>query len=158
MSVPAAGLLSGGALMGGAFSAAWFSVVVPATFASGGASALFMLPFWLAGGLVVKQTVLDPARATSLSIGDFAWSLGQSVAGQSVSSADGPTEELECAAVEVSAYVNGVPTHVLRLVANGATGPAVYSVGEGLSVAELEWIADEVNAHLQTLEAGRALA
>ena len=60
VDVPAAGLVNGGSLFGGAFAAAWFSAVVPATVsmvASGGASALFMLPFWLAGGAVVKQTV-----------------------------------------------------------------------------------------------------
>ena len=31
---------------------------------AGGASALFMLPFWLAGGTVAKQTLLDPTKAT----------------------------------------------------------------------------------------------
>ena len=47
VDVPAAGLLSGGALFGAAFSVAWFSAIIPATASmvgTGGASALFMLP------------------------------------------------------------------------------------------------------------------
>ena len=138
--------------MGGAFSVAWFSVVVPATtsmLATGGASALFMLPFWLAGGTVAKQTILDPARETTLTIGEFAWDLSQRAVGVTLSSADGPSEELDYADVEVAAFVNGVPTYVLRLVA----GADVYSIGSGLSEAELEWLAAEVNAHLGTIDA-----
>ena len=69
ITIPAAGL-GGGMLIGGAFTAAWFSAVVPATFATGGAGALFLLPFWLAGGAVAKQTILDPAKSSALSIGD----------------------------------------------------------------------------------------
>ena len=61
-----------------------FSVVAPAT-ATGGAGALFMLPFWIAGGAVAKQSLLDPARATSLSIGEFAWELSQTLPGESYS-------------------------------------------------------------------------
>lgn len=151
VSLPAAGLLNGGTLMGGAFSAAWFSVVAPATFASGGAGALFMLPFWLAGGAVAKQTVLDPAKATALSIGEFAWEITRSVAGRlTLSSEDGPTQELEGADVEVVAFVNGVPVHRLVLAASGGR---VFGFGDGLDVGELEWIASEVNAHLRRLEA-----
>lgn len=138
--------------MGGAFSVAWFSVVVPATasmIASGGASALFMVPFWLAGGTVAKQAVLDPTKATALSIGEYAWELRQTTLGTRVtlSSADGPAEELDGAAVEVAAYVNGVPTHVLRLV----SGAQVYDVGVGLRVDELEWMAGEINGHLESM-------
>eukprot|EP00315_Gephyrocapsa_oceanica_P032129 CAMPEP_0185407470 /NCGR_PEP_ID=MMETSP1365-20130426/1329_1 /TAXON_ID=38817 /ORGANISM="Gephyrocapsa oceanica, Strain RCC1303" /LENGTH=275 /DNA_ID=CAMNT_0028009897 /DNA_START=98 /DNA_END=925 /DNA_ORIENTATION=+ len=155
VDVPAAGLVNGGSLFGGAFAAAWFSAVVPATVsmvASGGASALFMLPFWLAGGAVVKQTVLDPAKATTLSIGAFGWELKQRTAGVSLKSADGPTEQLALASVDVAAYVNGVPTFVLNLVANGPGGQRVYQLGSGLSEQELEWIAAEVNATLEEVE------
>ena len=60
LTVPAAGMTSG-TLMGGAFSAAWFSAIVPATFAAGSiVGAVFLAPFWLAGGMVLKQTILDP--------------------------------------------------------------------------------------------------
>ena len=140
-----------GTLMGGAFSAAWFSAVVPATgsmIATGGASALFMLPFWLAGGVVAKQTVVDPVKATSLSIGEFAWELQQTAVGLPLKSFSGASEELDGCRVEVAAYVNGVPQHVLRLFA----GTQAWSIGDGLTVVELEYIAAEVNAHLATLK------
>ena len=50
------------------------------------------------------------------------------------------------------AYVNGVPTFVLNLVANGPGGQRVYQLGSGLSEQELEWIAAEVNATLEEVE------
>ena len=94
-------------------------------------------------------------------------------------SADGPTEQLALASVDVAvnatpltarnshtcppptaaaapsppqAYVNGVPTFVLNLVANGPGGQRVYQLGSGLSEQELEWIAAEVNATLEEVE------
>ena len=151
VEVPPAGLLNMGTLMGGAFSAAWFSAIVPATgsmIATGGASALFMLPFWLAGGVVAKQTVVDPVKATSLSIGEFAWELQQRAVGLPLSSAAGASNELDGCSVEVAAYVNGVPQHVLRLF----SGTQTWSIGDGLTVVELEYVAGEVNAHLATLK------
>jgi hypothetical protein len=148
VDVPAAGL-NAGTLFGGAFSVAWFSAIVPATFASGGAATLFMLPFWLAGGLVAKQTLFDPARATGLSIGEFGWELRQTLAGSvGIKSESGPTEELEGAEVAVAAYVNGLPTYVLRL---GAAGGRTYALGGGLSASELEWLAGVINGHLAAL-------
>lgn len=77
LTVPASGV-TGSTLMGGAFSAAWFSAIAPATLAAGSiAAGAFFLPFWLAGGLMVKQTILDPAKSTSLTIGEYAWELTQ---------------------------------------------------------------------------------
>jgi len=152
IEVPAAGVTAG-TLFGGAFSAAWFSAVGPATvsmFASGGAvSALFLLPFWLAGGLVVKQTILDPAKATSLSIGEFAWELQQRAAGVTISAEGGDTMELDGAVVDVAAYVNDMPVYVLRLTA----GTAAWSVGGGLAELELDWLAGEINEQLESLAA-----
>ena len=150
VEVPPTGFNTG-TLMGGAFSAAWFSAIVPATgsmIATGGASALFMLPFWLAGGVVAKQTVVDPVKATSLSIGEFAWELQQRAVGLPLSSAAGASDELDGCSVEVAAYVNDVPQHVLRLF----SGTQTWSIGDGLTVVELEYIAGEVNAHLATLK------
>jgi len=155
VDVPAAGLVNGGSLMGGAFAAAWFSAIVPATasmLATGGASVLFMVPFWLAGGAVVKQTVLDPAKATTLSIGAYAWELTQKTAGVRLKSAEGPTEELLSANVDVAAYVNGVPTFVLNLVASSPSGQQSYRIGGGLAEQELEWIAGEVNEFLTEID------
>jgi hypothetical protein len=148
LDIPAAGLKNTGTLFGGAFSAAWFSAIVPATFSTGGAGALFMLPFWIAGGAVVKQTIWDPAKATTVSIGKFAWDLRQTVAGRlEVSLEGGSTEELDGATVEITGYVNDAPTHAMRL----AAGADAWLIGSGLPVAELEWLAQEVNAHLEGL-------
>ena len=111
VEVPPTGFNAAGSLMGGAFTAAWFSAIVPATgtmIATGGASALFMLPFWLAGGVVAKQTVVDPVKATSLSIGEFAWELQQRAVGLPLSSAAGASDELDGCSVEIAAYVNAV--------------------------------------------------
>lgn len=153
IDVPAAGF-SGGAMFGGLFSAVWFSAIVPTTasmLASGDiGSGLFMAPFWLAGGLVAKQTVLDPAKATTFSIGEYAWDIKQTVpGGLTVSSESGATEELRGANVDITGYVNGVPSFALNLL----SGNAAFSIGDGLPVEELEWIADEVNMYLQSLEA-----
>jgi len=51
----------------------------------------------------------------------------------------------------VAAYVNGVPQHVLRLF----SGTQTWSIGDGLTVVELEYVAGEVNAHLATLAMGK---
>lgn len=154
IDVPAAGLMNGGTLFGGAFSLAWFSAVVPATFASGGGATLFMLPFWLAGGLVAKQTLVDPTKATALSIGEFGWELRQCLPGLTISAEDGATEEFAGAAVEVAAYVNGVPTYILRLATSNGQA---CTLGSGLPVSELDWLAFEVNAHLSAMRERRSL-
>ena len=152
VEVPAAGLTAN-TVMGGAFSAAWFSVVAPATFATGGAGALFMLPFWIAGGAVAKQSLLDPARATSLSIGEFAWELSQTLPGGVVLSQEsGSTEELVGAEVFVALWTNGVPTFALRL---GGRAGATWSLGSGMPEEELEWIAAEINVQLDELQQAR---
>lgn len=158
VDVPAAGL-NGGTVFGAAFSVAWFSAIIPATatmLGTGGASALFMLPFWAAGGLVAKDTVLDPARATELSIGEYAWEFRQTAArtvggGLRLKSNSGATDELDAAEAAVAAYVNGVPTHVLRI---SASDGRVLALGGGLPLGELEWLASEINSHLAQLRRG----
>ena len=155
LTVPAAGLTSS-TLMGGAFSAAWFSAIVPATasmLASGAIfGAAFLAPFYLAGGMVVKTSILDPAKATKLSIGEYAWELTQSLPGGIRMSEDGgPTEELAGADVAVSVVTNGVPTYACRLVA-GVSG---WGLGDGLPREELEWIASEINDQLASYSSKR---
>lgn len=155
LTVPASGLTTS-TLFGLAFSAAWFSAIVPATAAfvaaRAVASAAFMAPFWLAGGTVVKSTLLDPAKTTTLSVGEYAWELTQSVAGVvDVSEETGPTEDLAGADVAVTIVQNGVPSYACRLVsANG-----VWGVGDGLPREELEWIASEINDQLASYASRR---
>jgi len=143
LELPSSGL-DAQSVMAGAFGLAWFSVVVPATLSGAG---LFMLPFWAAGGLVAKSAVVDPFVATQLSIGQYAWSLKKSYAGQSVKEKDGPTEELRGAIVEMYAVVNGVPQYGLKLYGD----KEVIGFGTGLPEAELQYLADEINEHLRKL-------
>ena len=143
--------------MGGAFAAAWFSAIVPATvsFVATGAvmGAAFLAPFWLAGGLVLKTTILDPAKKTTLSIGEYAWELSQSLPGGIATRDDrGATEELAGADVAVSVVTNGVPTYACRLVA----GRTAWGLGDGLPREELEWVASEINDQLAQLAEARA--
>lgn len=153
IELPAAGLPLPDAIMGGAFSLAWFSAVVPATFsmmASGGGlfAGAFMLPFWLAGGVNAKQNLVEPARSTSISIGEFAWEISSSALGLPLDDKGGPTEELEGATAEVSAYVNGAPSYELLLRAGGG----VYSFGAGLDSEELTELADAINLQISIFD------
>lgn len=131
----------------GAFSLAWFSAIIPATFASGGASLLFMLPFWAAGGMVAKNVVFDPFVSGTLQVGKFAWSVENNYAGKSINKKDGPTEQLRGATAEIVAVVNGVPQSEIKLY----TDKGMTAFGLGLSIDELEYIAGEINDHLSQI-------
>lgn len=131
----------------GAFSLAWFSAIIPATFASGGASLLFMLPFWAAGGMVAKNAVFDPFVSGSLTVGKFAWSVENKYAKKRISSKEGPTEQLRGSTAEIVAVINGVPQAEIKLY----TDSGITAFGLGLSIEELEYLAGEINDHLQTI-------
>ena len=134
----------------GAFSALWFSAVAPATvgmISSGGVAALFMVPFWLAGGMIAKTAVVDPFVSSKLTIGDYLWTLEknyfQSRGKLTSKTEDGPTETFRGASVEVGMLVNNVPRYELRLFFDGDT----VSFGKGLSYDELEYLAEKINEH-----------
>ena len=131
----------------GAFSLAWFSAIIPATFASGGASLLFMLPFWAAGGMVAKNAVFDPFVSGTLQLGKFAWSVENTYARKSINRKEGPTEQLRGATAEIVAVVNGVPQAEIKLY----TDKGMTAFGLGLSIDELEYIAGEINDHLSQI-------
>ena len=157
LTVPPAGL-GGSTLMGAAFSAAWFSAIVPATagmVATGAVlGSVFMAPFWLAGGAVLKTTLVDPAKKTTLSIGRYAWELSQTLpGGVAVSSDRGATDELAGADVAVTVVTNGVPQYACRLVA----GARAWGLGDGLPRGELEWVASEINDQLSSFAGGEDL-
>ena len=157
VQIPSPGT-SANSLVAGAFSAAWFSAIVPATFATGGAGLLFMLPFWAAGGLVAKQAVVDPYLSFQLSVGEYAWSLERTYLEQksvlTKQVAEGPTQQLQGATVECSIIVNDVPQYEIRLyskrVSSGQAEPV--SIGLGLPMEELEYLADEINKHIETIK------
>eukprot|EP00980_Cylindrotheca_fusiformis_P008432 scaffold1784_cov116-Cylindrotheca_fusiformis.AAC.12 len=146
IAIPPKGLGSS-SLFTGAFSLAWFSAIIPATFASGGASLLFMLPFWAAGGIVAKNAVFDPFVSGNLSVGEFYWSVSNNYAGKPINQREGPTEQLRGAKPEVVAIVNDVPQAELKLY----TDTGMTAFGLGLSMEELEYLSGEINHHLSQL-------
>lgn len=134
-------------MFGGAFSLAWFSAIVPATFASAG-SALFLLPFWAAGGMVAKTSLIDPLVSTSLTIGDYAWSIESSLGGRRLRERSGATEDLltEAATVQMTFTQNGEPgQYYLQLDGDDCV------VGVGMAEKELQRLADAINDHLLQL-------
>lgn len=147
ISIPSKGLGSD-SLFSGAFAAAWFSAIVPATFATGGASLLFMLPFWAAGGLVAKTAVVDPFVSGALSVGEFYWKVENTYLGKTIQQKDGPTPQLRGAKAEIVGYVNDVPQAELKLYSESGNS----AFGLGLSVEELEYLAESVNRYLQKMK------
>ena len=133
-------------LFSGAFSVAWFSAIIPATFAGGGpGGALFLLPFWMAGGLVAKTALVDPFVSGTLAIGQYAWTLqGKYAKSLTVKTKEGPTSQLKGCTVEQVIIVNGIPQFELRLF--GEKGMA--GIGLGLPLDELEYLAGEINDFL----------
>jgi hypothetical protein len=150
ISIPPKGFGSD-SLFTGAFSLAWFSAIVPATFASGGASLLFMLPFWAAGGMVAKNAVFDPFVSGSLTVGEFYWSVANKYGGKQINQKEGATEQLRGAKAEVVAVVNDVPKAEIKLY----TDSGITAFGLGLSIEELEYLSGEINHHLSELRASK---
>jgi len=146
ISIPPRGLGTD-SLLSGAFSLAWFSAIIPATLASGGASLFFMLPFWAAGGMVAKQAAFDPFVSGNLSVGKFAWSVQNQYAGRIINEKEGATEQLRGATAEVVAVVNGVPQAEIKLYADSG----MTAFGLGLSIEELEYLSGEINDHLNDI-------
>jgi hypothetical protein len=144
LDLPAPGLDTG-SIFAGAFSLAWFSVVLPATLAGAG---LFMLPFWAAGGLVAKNAVVDPFVGSRLELGQYAWSLTSRYAGRTLKRQEGATEQLRGARVELPVIVNGRPMFELKLYGD----KKATVIASGFSEEELEYLAREINEHLRTVK------
>lgn len=151
VELPLTGLNSE-SVFSGAFSIAWFSVVLPATFTG---LWWFMLPFWAAGATVAKKAVVDPFVSSRLTIGEYAWSLKSIYGGDrgiNLKDQEGATEELCGARPEMVAIVNDVPQYELRLY--GEKGRTSITAGAQLSEEELQYLADEINDHLRELRRG----
>ena len=151
--------ITSGTLFNGAFSVAWFSAVVPATLTalSGGllGMALFMVPFWAAGGMIAKQAIVDPFISYQLTVGEYAWSIESKYGGgankraPTIKKQDGSTQDLQGAKVEISVVVNDVPQYHLCLYSNKK---GVTHLGLGLPPEELEKVAMEINEYLDKLK------
>ena len=134
----------------GAFTAMWFSAIAPVTLGmlSGGVfPALFMAPFWLAGGVIAKTAIVDPFVSSKLTIGDFLWIIEKTyfrrIGKLTSKTKEGSTESLKGSSVEVGLVVNKVPRYELRLFFDGET----LSFGSGLSYDELEYLSKTINEH-----------
>jgi len=150
IDLPAEGFTSK-SVMSGAFSIAWFSAIGPATVSGGLMAAPFLLPFWLAGGLVAKTAFVDPFVNTRLSIGEFGWSLQSSFRNSNKSrESSGSTDQLKGAElVDLTKIVEGKPryNYELKLYArNGAMG-----IVNSIDPAELEYLAYVINTHMEKI-------
>jgi len=133
-----------------AFSLAWFSAIVPATFVAGPVlSKVALLPFWAAGGLVGNQAVVQPYLSSVVSIGKYAWSVENQLFGKTLKKYDGATRTLSGATTEVTVVVNDVPQQAVRLY--GSSEKGMVSFGQNLSPEEQQYLADEINRHLEQL-------
>lgn len=149
IDIPSSGIRSD-SMFAGFFSLAWLSAIIPATLSGGLAMSLFMLPFWASGGLVAKLAFYDPFLGGQLTIGQYAWSLKGTWLGLKKKEKDGATDALRGAVAEISAYVNGAPQAELRLY--GSNG--MVSLGLGLPLDELEYLAGEINQYLLGIRKG----
>lgn len=146
--------VSSGVLFNGVFSVAWFSAIVPATFAalSGGlVTGLFLLPFWAAGGMVAKQGFVDPFVSSTLTVGQYAWSVEGRLTKAQIQKKEGATEDLQGAKLECPLVVNNVPQYQVSLYDSKM---GVTALGQGLPEEELQKVVDEVNEYLDDLGSG----
>ena len=151
--------ITSNAVMAGAFATAWFGALVPATTLT---VAPMLLPFYLAGGLMAKQAVVDPFTSTTLSLGDYAWSLDTSrYQGPSKSIASGATSDIvQAVVVERSSVDKETKTRRfsfdLQLVLNNTRRQTTKPVTVRRGFAnrdEPERLAHTVNQHLAQIRA-----
>jgi hypothetical protein len=145
----------GSVAFGGAFSVAWFSAIgsfTAAALATASVGAVaFTLPFWLAGATVVKQTVLDPLLRHELEIGLYAFSARWVLpGGRVVKEFSGASEDLG-EALPLLAEDGLVRALELR-----TRRGEVWTFGQGLSPPELNYLAQEIDAHCGELESQAA--
>ena len=113
-----------------------------------------MSPFWLAGGVVAKNAVYhDPFISSSLSIGQYLWSVEKKYAGSlNTKREEGATESLKGAEMELAMVVINVGLYQLRLFFDG-NGSITF--GKGLAVEELEYLSGIINEHCAMLRENR---
>lgn len=115
---------------------------------------------WAAGALVAKQSILDPAVRTTLSVGAFAWSLVDEVGGVELRRVEGATDELEGAATEGGGTVvdaeGRARAEPLRLLLVGAARSWTVGV-TALPRADVERLSAELEFHLRRVGKVRSL-
>lgn len=137
------------AVIAGSFSIAWFSVIVPSTLTGGWLMFPFLLPFWLAGGVVAKAALVEPFTSSQLSIGEFAWRLSSQFQ-KRVREISGSTDSIHHARVlDQTRIINYKPhyKYELRLY----TDSGVVSVLTSSDPDEPKYLAELVNDQLSKL-------
>lgn len=112
-----------------------------------------MMPFWLAGGLVAKQSLVDPLVGSELEIGKYAWSYSSRFAGKNIKRQEGATEDLLVARSEIALVVNGRPQYALTLY--GSNQSTSFVLPMTMAEEDVEHLTSIINDHLQNVrEAG----
>ena len=97
---------------------------------------------------MAKKTVIDPALALQITVGVYAWSLEKRLLGSKTQTFEGPTWELEAAAVNSDMVVNGKALTCIQL----RSGSRTFEFGHSLTMKEKEWIVLEINEWLESNE------
>jgi hypothetical protein len=161
VTIPPAGLnMSTG--FTGAFALAWNAFVAVWTVGAIGSGgllfALFSLPFWFAGAQIGRQALVGALMRERLAFGPSRFRLAQELAllsgdgqpgfgGPGEGVVEGDTAQLLGARVVTTVVVNGEPQTAIEII-NGAQ---TARFGEGLGLAEQQWLVCEVNEQLASM-------
>jgi len=139
------------ATVAGAFSLAWFGALLPATTSL--AAAPILLPFYLAGGLVAKSALVEPFTSTTVSIGEFGWSVQRSVYGRVRKEWSGATRNLRGATVvDRSTVFEGEVRYRYELVLLLSNDSKPITIGTTFrDFHEAEHLARTIQEQLQTM-------
>jgi hypothetical protein len=138
-------------LFGGSFTTLWVGMIgrftLSALASASAGAALFSIPFWVAGAVVAKTTILDPCVGHALSIGEYAFSATTLLpGGRTLGETSGPTAELTGVRLDTSAEDGSARALVLCV-----RGGEEWAFGQGLSTAELRYLEVEINEHIDRM-------
>ena len=138
------------AAVAGAFSVAWFAALAPATTL---AAAPILLPFYMAGGLVAKSALVEPFASTTVSIGEFGWSVQRSMYGKVRKEWSGATQNLMGATVvDRSTLFEGEVRYRYELVLQLLNDSKPIPIGNTFrDLHEAEHLARTIQEQLQTM-------
>jgi hypothetical protein len=153
---PATVATGGFALVWNAFVATW---TVSALAGGGILFAAFSIPFWLAGGALVRSTFASALLRERFAVGRERFKLTQELASiqdglakflGGAKSADGAAGDLTGARIVTSLVVNDEPRTAIEI----AAGLTKFKFGEGLDASEQAWIVHQINAFIASQSGG----
>ena len=140
--------------MTGAFSVAWFTAITPATFAARTiGTALFMTPFWLAGGMVAKSGIVDPLIKQKLTLGKYSFSITKEIANQvTIQKMERPTSKITGAAVKIESVINDIPRYTIQLFVQDEDSPYSFGLWNGVDeLDDAEALLEIINQQLERI-------